>query len=580
MVTTPNFTDGTWRIASTLHINGAPFGDILWQNIADQSLVLWQQNGATTVSMEILPSVSKHEVAVVGDFDGDGRADPYLRDQAVGTNKVLLSSTGAIANSASASSVADARAATDLNGDGMDDVIYFINTNANLLTFQMNGASVAGTSSFASGYDTADTLLAAFDGTGSRSFSSFWFDASAGQFDIATYTDGVRNISDSFSTAPGNEFVLAADFDGNGSTDFLTRDNTGSDTGSIEIITTDGNGDFDIGRLTFERFTFQDLIFDTGGDFDGDGTFELLGRFTGSGDTFVVEAIPGTTATESLFGGSGNDIIDGYDGFDRIFGGAGDDILIDSGTSASSSDTIFGGDGNDRIDTGSDDDTAYGGAGDDTLQGQGGEDVLMGGDGNDSISGGSGTDFISGDAGNDILTGSTFGYSHIKGGDGDDIINHSGDRMTAEGNDGDDKVYGGNEEDFLFGGNDDDMLIGNFGEDTLFGGAGDDILIGTDLAGTDTFDDHLFGGTGQDFFYLGQDGTNFYIGANQAIIKDFDIFGSDADFVVLNGLASFYDFVDTGSDIEIRQSSDSNVIAVVEGVANVADLEARALFIS
>nr|WP_246730342.1 hypothetical protein [Nitratireductor mangrovi] len=152
--------------------------------------------------------------------------------------------------------------------------------------------------------------------------------------------------------------------------------------------------------------------------------------------------------------------------------------------------------------------------------------------------------------------------------------------MTAEGNDGDDKVYGGNEEDFLFGGNDDDMLIGNFGEDTLFGGAGDDILIGTDLAGTDTFDDHLFGGTGQDFFYLGQDGTNFYIGANQAIIKDFDIFGSDADFVVLNGLASFYDFVDTGSDIEIRQSSDSNVIAVVEGVANVADLEARALFIS
>jgi len=580
MVTTPNFTDGTWNVASTRHIDGDPNGDILWQNIADQSLVLWQQDGATTTAVTMLPSLDNYDVAVVGDFDGDGAGDVLLRDSVAAGTRMVLSSTGLLTNTSTAPASFMPVAAADTTQDGMDDIYWFNTSTAGLTGFQMNGASLVTGLNITTGYTTSDSLLAVYDGTALDSFKSFWFDQSAGQFDIATYTNGVRSISDSFAPQVGNEFVSAGDYDGNGSLDLFTRDNTGSDTGSVEVITTDAGGDFDVGRLTYERFTFQDIIFDQGGDFDGDGKFELQGRFPSSGDIFVMEAVPGTTATESLFGSSGNDIIDGHEGFDRIFAGAGDDIVVDSGSSSSNSDTIFGGDGNDRIDTGADDDTAYGGSGNDTLQGQGGEDVLNGGAGNDSLNGGSGTDFLSGDSGDDILSGSTFGYSHVRGGTGDDIINHAGDRMTGEGNDGDDKVFGGSEEDRLFGGNDDDFLVGNFGEDTLFGGSGDDVLIGTDLAGNDTFDDYYYGGFGQDFFYLGQDGTNYYTGGNQAIIKDFDIFGSDADFVVLNGLASFYDFVDVGADVEVRQSSDSNVIATVEGVADPADVSERAIFIS
>ncbi|QDZ01042.2 calcium-binding protein [Nitratireductor mangrovi] len=572
MVSSPNFTDGTWQIASTLHINGAPFGDILWQNIADQSLVLWQQNGATTVSMDILPSVSDHEVAVVGDFDGDGRADPYLRDQAVGTNKVLLSSTGAIANSASASSVADARAATDLNGDGMDDVIYFINTNANLLTFQMNGASVAGTSSFASGYDTADTLLAAFDGTGSRSFNSLWVDDSVNQFNLTSYTDGARAIQDTFTVNAGNEFLSKGDYDGDGGPDFLFRDPSGSDEGAIEIIFTDGEGE--TSRLVYEAPIFRDLVFEEGGDFDDDGFTELLARDTTSGELTIMQAVGGNASSETLLGTETGDLIDGRSGNDQLFAGGGDDVLL----GADDDDFLVAGAGDDRADGGDAADSLFGGDGMDLLDGDSGNDDIFGGAGNDSLRAGNGTDLLDGGEGDDFLRAGSFGFDTMRGGPGDDVIQGIGDRAMHEGNEGNDVLFGGSSLDRLFGGQGDDVLIGNLSTDTLFGGIGDDHIVGVDRDGTSGTDDIAYGGSGEDFFHLGTDDENYYVGGGELTIKDYDAFGSSTDFVLLNGTIGNYDFVDTGSTVEIRQSSDADVIAIIETTATVAQIQDTAIF--
>lgn len=93
---------------------------------------------------------------------------------------------------------------------------------------------------------------------------------------------------------------------------------------------------------------------------------------------------------------------------------------------------------------------------------------------------------------------------------------------------------------------------------------GDDVLIGTDVSGFDIVNDHLCGGAGQDFLSLGRDGQTFYTGANRAYFKNLDIYGADADFIVLNGLSGTYTFVDLGTDLEIRQATDGNVIATVE----------------
>lgn len=101
--------------------------------------------------------------------------------------------------------------------------------------------------------------------------------------------------------------------------------------------------------------------------------------------------------TDELFGGGGNDTIDGLDGGDFIQGGAG-------------SDTLFGGDGADYIETGDSDSLAT--------------DV----------------DVAHGDAGNDTLFGYTIGQEVMYGDDGDDTLISAGPEDQLYGGNGDDQI--------------------------------------------------------------------------------------------------------------------------------------------
>ena len=102
--------------------------------------------------------------------------------------------------------------------------------------------------------------------------------------------------------------------------------------------------------------------------------------------------LQGTSADDSLNGGSDNDSLNGGEGDDLLFGNAGNDTL----NGGEGSDVIFGGDGNDNLIGGFSgspsapqgffDDFLVGGAGSDTLNGYGGararlfeRDVLVGG---------------------------------------------------------------------------------------------------------------------------------------------------------------------------------------------------------
>ncbi len=126
----------------------------------------------------------------------------------------------------------------------------------------------------------------------------------------------------------------------------------------------------------------------------------------------------------------GNDSLTGTTASDYVEAGAGDDDL----SMRDGRDLAYGGDGDDTIDAGIGFDTVYGGADDDVLTGNGGNDILHGDEGDDDLRGGTGADLLYGGAGNDVLYGLAPGLSSetasatidgvdgLSGGDGDDRL--------------------------------------------------------------------------------------------------------------------------------------------------------------
>src|SRR5262249_47050329 len=96
-------------------------------------------------------------------------------------------------------------------------------------------------------------------------------------------------------------------------------------------------------------------------------------------------------------------------------------------------------------------------------------DILRGDDGNDRVLGGNGGDDIEGNAGNDVLFGDMgLLTSTANGGAGVPILYES--RNTTDG--GSDTVHGNAGDDFVFGGAAGDFLYGEAGRDVAFGDQG------------------------------------------------------------------------------------------------------------
>ncbi len=256
---------------------------------------------------------------------------------------------------------------------------------------------------------------------------------------------------------------------------------------------------------------------------------------------------------DTIFGGSGddlisamdgNDIISGDAGHDVIFGGGGDDVIA----GGADSDELSGGRGSDELDGGDAHDNLHGGFGADTLRGGVGNDILNGdlpgvgqarvvgeapafngavgvpsdmdfaamgadwldgGDGDDELVGGGDGDTLLGGQGNDRLLGDHLntplqyqGDDLLDGGIGNDTLEGEGGNDQLLGGAGADWLDAGKGDDGLFGGADADLLLGGEGNDTLDGGAGSDEQyggIGDDVLLSDGID-YLAGGAGNDTY--------------------------------------------------------------------------------
>jgi Ca2+-binding RTX toxin-like protein len=229
----------------------------------------------------------------------------------------------------------------------------------------------------------------------------------------------------------------------------------------------------------------------------------------------------------------------------------------------------------------------YGGAGDDTLYGSQGGDHIAGGAGNDTIYGEGGTDHIYGDAGFNVdisrrldhstqvltvvqtagagdhpATGDDLstGADTLFGGIGDDVIfgdygevvqtagtnrilttgaieriqtvnETAGSIDTIAGDEGDDRIFGGNGADTMSGGDGDDLMLGDHG--ILDYNTGDDDLATLDLMEarntTDGAGDTLLGNAGDDTL-MGGMGDDRLDGGNGS--GNSPVFGSDQDTLI------------------------------------------------
>ena len=145
------------------------------------------------------------------------------------------------------------------------------------------------------------------------------------------------------------------------------------------------------------------------------------------GSSFDVESVFGGDGNDKLNGKGGNDILDGGEGNDKLTGGNGLDLL-------------GGFTGNDRLNGNNGDDFLDGGAGKDKLRGGDGDDWLVGGEGIDKVNGGGGNDvfYLVEGEGFDIIQDFTKGEDEIQfeiANFGVSVENNSGDAWIFQGDD-------------------------------------------------------------------------------------------------------------------------------------------------
>jgi Ca2+-binding RTX toxin-like protein len=315
----------------------------------------------------------------------------------------------------------------------------------------------------------------------------------------------------------------------------------------------------------------------------GSSFFVLLGSAQAiSAQNIESVGAVGTSSSDTVYGGIGDDYLYGLDGNDTFRGGAGDDwfdpgqgsfeylggsgidtfrfravtvvttpvvfdVMVDTtlaiGTASGRIEEvevldISTGQGSDTIRGGRHDDwiLAYDGqnlldgrAGNDTLQAGRGDDLIWGRDGNDSISAGWGRDMLYGGDGDDTLSSNgpaVEGGAGIRawGGDGNDTVYASGSDDSLWGDSGDDFIQASNGRDKVFGGDGNDILAHSTGGGRLWGEAGDDMVSVLLRLGRDRAD----GGTGQDT--LAAEVVNFFDVQN----RDKAAFATfrDSDYVV------------------------------------------------
>ena len=490
--------------------------------------------------------------ADLGNNGGDNAGEAYVVYGQAGNSRGTVDLTGLVASDgfviqgdvASDQAGHSVSIAGDVNGDGIDDLVVGARGGDDGGADAGEAYVIYGQAGNARG--TVDlTGLAANDGfviQGDRASNLAGFSVSA-----AGDVNG-DGFDDLIVGAPEGDYDLDGDVEGYVAVVF---GQTGNSRGTVDLT----------GLAASDGFVIEgaadgdDAGLSVGGGFDlnGDGLADVIvgaprnddGGGTAGAAYVVYGSRPGsavnrtgTAQTDRIFGGSGDDTLNGLGGNDRLDGGAGGDELNGGGGRdfasyryAASGLTIdMQTPGNSTGDAAGDTfnsiagimgsefgDTISGNANNNDLRGLGGDDTLNGGDGNDRLFGGAGADELNGGGG----TRDRADYRQADAGVAVSLATGTGTSGEANGD-----TLSGIED--LVGSNFDDTLVGDGGNNRIWGRSGDDTITGG--GGRDILD----GGKGADVFVY--TAASDSAGGSSDRIKDFSGSAGEGDQIDLSAV--------------------------------------------
>jgi hypothetical protein len=241
-------TDPNWRVAGIGDFDGDGKADILWRNASTGQNYIYFMDGTTIKPTEgfIRAVPLEWTVAGIGDFDGDGKDDILWRNASTGQNYLYPMDGLAIKPAEGyVRTVADpawqVAGVGDFDGDGKADILWRHALSGQNYLYPMDGTTIKATEGFLR--TVADTAwlvkgVGDFDGDGKADI--VWRNSLSGQnylypMDGTTIkpTEGyLRTVADL-----AWQIVAVGDYDGDGRSDLLWRN---SATGQNYLYPMDG----------------------------------------------------------------------------------------------------------------------------------------------------------------------------------------------------------------------------------------------------------------------------------------------------------------------------------------------------
>jgi hypothetical protein len=236
------------------------------------------------------------KIVADADFDGDGVTDLLWRNDSTGQVYLMaLGSNGLPAGGAfiytEPNPAWEIVATPDLDGDGHADIVWWNSSTGQVYALLMNGFAITAQGFVYTEPNTDWMIVAAGDFSGSgKQNQLLWRNDSNGQLYVVTATFNGNTFSTSgqgiITLSTAYKVVGAADFNGDGKSDILLRNDT---TGQVLLLLMSGG--------TSSPFvTFQGVIYTEAnqawkivgvGDYNGDGRADMLWRNDTTGVVWV-----------------------------------------------------------------------------------------------------------------------------------------------------------------------------------------------------------------------------------------------------------------------------------------------------